>query len=82
MEPKFQGIFISQKMTLLPEGGDDKQSPLTCVAIAAGKKAWNQLFISEIEFRGHVHTHPNHLQLPELTYQLSTCAKLDSGRLE
>ena len=32
---KFQGIFISQKMTLLH---GDKQDPLTCVAIAAGKK--------------------------------------------
>ena len=32
---KFQGIFISQKMTLWP---DDKQDPLTCVAIAAGNK--------------------------------------------
>ena len=31
---KFQGIFISQKMTLL---SDDNQRPLTCVAIAAGK---------------------------------------------
>ena len=30
----FQGIFISPKMTLR----DDKQRPLTCVAIAAGKK--------------------------------------------
>ena len=30
----FQGIFISQKMTLSP---GDKQRPLTCVAIAAGK---------------------------------------------
>ena len=35
---KFQGIFISQKMTLSGGGGDDKQGPLTCVAIAAGKK--------------------------------------------
>ena len=34
---KFQGIFISQKMTS-HEGGDDKQGPLTCVAIAAGNK--------------------------------------------
>ena len=32
---KFQGIFIRQKMTL---HGDDKQRPLTCVAIAAGNK--------------------------------------------
>ena len=29
---KFQGIFISQKMTLW----SDNQGPLTCVAIAAG----------------------------------------------
>ena len=34
---KFQGIFISQKMTL-SGGEDDKQGPLTCVAIAAGNK--------------------------------------------
>ena len=32
-KPWFQGIFISQKMTLLPGGGgDDKHDPLTCVA--------------------------------------------------
>ena len=36
---KFHSIFISQKMTL--SGVDDKQDPLTCVAIAAGKKWWN-----------------------------------------
>ena len=35
---KFQGIFISQKMTLLHH---DKQGPLTCVAIAAGKNCDN-----------------------------------------
>ena len=28
---KFEGTFISQKMTLSP-GGDDKQRPLTCDA--------------------------------------------------
>ena len=33
---KFQGIFISQKMTLLP---DDKQGPLTCVATQVKRKA-------------------------------------------
>ena len=33
MQPEFQDIFISQNMTLL---ADDKQGPLTCVAIAAG----------------------------------------------
>ena len=32
---KFQGIFISQISLMSPEG-DDKQGPLTCVAIAAG----------------------------------------------
>ena len=31
---KFQGIFISEKMNL---SAGDKQRPLTCVAIAAGK---------------------------------------------
>ena len=40
MKPEFQGTFINQKMTLLAGGGggDDKEGPLTFVAIAAGNK--------------------------------------------
>ena len=34
---KFQGIFFSQ-ISLMSGGEDDKQGPLTCVAIAAGNK--------------------------------------------
>ena len=37
---KFQGTFISQKSLMSP-GEDDKQRPLTCVAIAAGNKVEN-----------------------------------------
>ena len=33
---KFQGTFVSQKMTLLD---GDKHGPLTCVAIAAGNNS-------------------------------------------
>ena len=40
---KFQGIFISEKMTLWP--GDVKQRPLTCVAIAAGNKSLGDKFV-------------------------------------
>ena len=42
---KFQGIFVSQILQL--SEGDDNQSPLTCVAIAAG----NNIEASKTEFR-------------------------------
>ena len=43
---KFQGTFISQKSLMSP-GGDDKQGPLTCVAIAAGKKQTSRKIIQQ-----------------------------------
>ena len=46
----FQGIFIIQKMTLLPE--DDKHGPLTCVASPQVIMRQNYYFIN---FEGEAH---------------------------
>ena len=44
----------------------------------------NQLFISEIEFKDHVHTHPHHLQSSETHYRKPefTRANLGSGKFK
>ena len=51
---KFQGIFISQKMTLWP---DDNQRPLTCVAIAAGNNTSpGQVYVAGHERHQYTYT--------------------------